>query len=473
MMTRFKQMRIAAVAALTIGVTGCGDLLSGPGLSENPNNPIEASTQALLIATQARTFVLQQGQLARQSSIWTQQISGIFNQQLEWGSRYNVTENDISGHFNGTYIGGGLLDMRKVAEAGVEEGDARLQGIAKVLEGLTMGTAASLWGDIPYREAVDPDIAAPSLDPQEQVYADVQQVLSDAIALLGTASTATLAADLIYNGDSERWARAAHTLKARYHLHVAPRAGQAAYEAALASAQQGINEVPTSAMNAIQGQGPGDFRAFHGNTLDDGNIWSQFYEARSDLAASARMIEVLVARDDPRLEIYFQPAGDGAWRGANQFGLGPAPWSPLNQTDRLFRTFRQPIVTWAENQFIMAEAHYQLGRPGDALTHVNNVRTAMGMTALSGPITLEQIMVEKWITQFQNVDAYSDYRRTCFPRLVPAGANPDAPASEIPGRLPYGVGERLQNPNVPAPADQPARNWNFADVTCPTSGGTI
>ncbi|TVP42436.1 MAG: SusD/RagB family nutrient-binding outer membrane lipoprotein [Gemmatimonadales bacterium] len=473
MMTRFKQMRTAAVAALAVGVTGCGDLLSGPGLSENPNSPVEASTEALLIATQARTFVLQSGQLARQSSIWTQQIAGIFNQQLEWGSQYNVTENDMGGHFAGFYTGGGLLDMRRVRDAGVEAGDARLEGIAKVLEGLHIGTAASIWGDIPYREAVNADISAPILDPQEQVYADVQQVLSDAISLLGTASSASLASDLIYNGDSQRWLRAAHTLKARYHLHVAPRVGQSAYEAALAAAQQGINEAPASALDAINGQGPGDFRAFHGNTLDDGNIWSQFYEARSDLAANARMIGVLVAREDPRLDVYFNPANDGQWRGANQFGLGPAPWSPLDQENRLFRTFRQPIVTWAENQFIMAEAHYQLGRPGDALTHVNNVRTAIGMAALGGPITLEQIMVEKWIAQFQNVDAYSDYRRTCFPRLIPGGPNPQSPAAQIPGRLPYGNSERLQNPNVPPPSAQPDRNWNFENVTCPTSGGTI
>jgi starch-binding outer membrane protein, SusD/RagB family len=472
-MTRFNALRVAVTAALTLGATGCSDLLSGPGLSENPNSPVSASTEALFVATQARQFVLQQGQLARQSAIWTQQMSGIFNQQLEWGSRYNVTENDISAAFSGFYIGGGLLDMRKLQAAAQAAGDARLQGIAKILEGMAMGTATSLWGDIPYREAVNPDFPAPKLDPQEQVYADVQTVLSEGIQLLGSAPSTAYPADLIFNGNSGRWVRAANTLKARYHLHVAPRVGQAAYQAAVTAAEAGINEVPTTPLAARNGQGAGDLRAFHGTTLSDANIWSQFYEARTDLAASERMVGVLVAREDPRLSLYFKKATDDAWRGANQFGLGPAPYSPLNDTDRLFRTFRQPMVTWAENQFILAEAKFQLNRPADALTHVNNVRTAMGLTALSGPITLEQIMVEKWIAQFQNVDAYSDYRRTCFPVLVPAGSDPTRPAASVPGRLPYGQAERLQNPNVPAPASAPAKNWNYANINCPTSGGTL
>jgi starch-binding outer membrane protein, SusD/RagB family len=473
-MTRFKQMRVAAVAALTIGVTGCGDLLSGPGLSENPNSPVTASTEALFIAMQARQFVLQQGQLARQSAIWTQQMAGIFNQQREWGSQYNVTENDLSGAFSGFYIGGGLLDLRKIQAAAQEAGDARLEGIAKVWEGFSMGTAASLWGDIPYSEAVDPAIQAPNLDPQEQVYAQVQTVLSEAISRLQGASTGAMATDLVYNGDAQRWIRAANTLKARYHLHVAPRVGQAAYQAALTAAQAGINEAPTSVAQAMNGQAPGDLRTWSGNTLDDGNIWSMFYEARSDLAASIRIVQIFQNRPgDPRLAVFYAPASDGQFRGANQFGLGDGPWSPPNQSARFVRTFRQPLVTWTETQLIMAEAHYQLGAPGPALTHVNNVRTALGMDPLPGPITLEQIMVEKWLAQFQNIDAYSDWRRTCYPRIVPGGPNAPTPAAEVPGRLPYGSAERLQNPNVPVPSQQPAKNWNFADITCPSTGGTL
>lgn len=465
-----------AALAVTIGVSGCNDFLRGPGISENPNDPVSASLDALFVGMQGRQFVLQQGQLARNSAIWTQQLAGIFNQQREWGSQYNYTENDISGHYAGFYIGGGLNDLRKIQAEANAAGNVRLEGIAKVWEAFSMGTAASLWGDIVYSEAVNPEIATPQLDPQEQVYAAVQALLSSAITQLqGASNTADLPSDLVYSGRSDRWARAANTLKARYFLHVAPRQGAAAYTAALNAANAGINEAPTTAAQAIHGQAPGDLRSFHGNTLDDGNIWAQFDEARTDLAANHRYVTVMQNRGDPRLAEYFSPNG-GVFRGANQFGLsadGSTAWSGLNRTTRVPRTFRQPFVTWAENQFIIAEAQFQLGQPGSALTAVNNVRVAVGLPALAGPITLEEIMVEKWIAQFQNIDAYSDYRRTCFPVLVPGGPSAPTPAAQVPGRFFYGSSERLQNPNIPPPSQQPAKNWNFAEITCPTSGGTI
>lgn len=472
-MRTYRLTTLAGVLAVTVGLAACGDFLSGPGLTENPNNPTEASPEALFIAMQARQFVLQQGQLARQSAIWTQQLAGVFNQQREWGSQYNVTENDISGQYNGFYIGGGLIDLRRLRADARAAGDARFEGIIKVWEAFSMGTAASIWGDLPYREAVSfPAIPTPRLDPQEQVYGDVQALLTDAInQLTGSAATPFSTRDLVYGGDAARWIRAAWTLKARYYLHVAPRVGAQAYQDALAAAQQGINEAPANVDQAMHGQAPGDFRAFHGNTLDDGNIWSQFNEARTDLAANHRFVLVLVARSDPRLAQYFAPGSDGVFRGANQFGLsadGSTDWSTLNRTTRVPRPFRQPFITWMENKLIMAEAEFQVGTNAAALGHVNDVRGALGMTALAGPITLEQILVEKWIAQFQNIDAWSDYRRACYPRLTPGGPSSPTPAAEIPGRLPYGRVERLQNPNIPPPSQQPAKNWNFQPVAaCP------
>lgn len=467
-----RYLKLAGVLAMGAGIAGCDEFLTGPGLTENPNSPITSSNDQLFIAIQARQYVSQEGQLARLSAIWTQQITGIFNQQLEWGTKYLVTENDIQGHYGGFYIGGGLLDMRKIQND--PAADVRLVNIIKVWEAFTMGTAASLWGDIPYREAVTPTIPTPVLDPQQQVYADVQTVLDQAIAALAPLPAASVPTDLTYGGNAQRWVRAAYTLKARYHLHVAPRVGAAAYTAAIAAANQGINEAPGSVANAVNGQGPGDWRSFHGNTLDDANIWSQFLAARADIAANARLINVLNARgNDPRLAGYFDVASDGQYRGANQWGQGPGPWSLVDATNRTPRPFRQPFVTWTENQLILAEAYFQTGNPAQALIHLNNVRTSLGMPVLGVPIDLEQIMVEKWIAQFQNVDAYSDYRRTCYPRLVPGGPTLNVSAAQIPGRVPYGGNERLQNPNIPPPSQQPARNWNFATTTCPTTGGTL
>jgi starch-binding outer membrane protein, SusD/RagB family len=477
-MHRYRSFRVAALFAVILGLTACDDLLQGPGLTENPNSPTAASAEQLFMGIQARQAIVQQGQLARTSSIWIQQISGVFNQQKEYGSFYNYSENEVNQSYQGIYVGGGLIDQRKVQEMAAMAGNVRLEAMAMIYEALTIGTATALWGDIVYREAVTPGITEPKLDPQQQIYEDLQALLDQAITKLQGAPTAAYPQDLIYGGNPERWRRAAYTLKARYWLHVAPRVGQTAYQNALAAANQGINEAPANAQQAMHGQAPGDWRHWHGTTLDDANVWSQFDEARADMVGNARFIDVLKARNDPRLAQYFSLAADDQYRGANQFGNPPADgstnWSRMNRTLRLSRPFRQPIITWAENQLIIAEAQFQLGQLGPALTAVNNVRTAVGLAALPGPITLEQIMIEKWIAQFQNIDAYSDYRRTCFPRIVPGGPNPASPASSIPFRFPYGASERLQNPaNIPLPSAAPTKNWSHENITCPTTGGTI
>jgi starch-binding outer membrane protein, SusD/RagB family len=478
-----RHIKMAGVALVLAAATGCDSFLTGPGLTQDPNFPTQATTEQLLVATQARLFLQLEGQSARTAAIWTQQLAGINNQQRDYGSRYDYSRNelDTNSAFNGFYQSGGLVDLRRLRALAESENNPRVQGIAMVMEALMIGTATSLWGDIPYREAVDPANPAPAIDPQEQVYADVQALLTQAITTLGGAATTALGPDLVYNGNPARWIAAAHTLKARYYLHVAPRAGQAAYQSALTHANQGINEAPTTVSAAIHGQGPGDFRSVHGTTLNtDANIWANFLTERADIAANRRMLDILRQRNDPRLGEYFSPAVGTDFRGADQFGVGgnPQPWSLPNATTRIPLNFRQPFVTWAETQLIKAEANFQLGNLGAALTNVNAVRTAIGMPALAGPITLEQIMVEKWIAQFQNVDVYSDWRRTCFPRLVPGGPNSPTPAARVPGRYVYGSTERQQNPNFAnlAPSQQPADNWNFATQgPCPVgnTGGEL
>jgi starch-binding outer membrane protein, SusD/RagB family len=464
---------------LALGTAGCDTFLSGPGISENPNFPGDATAEQIFIGVQARGFLQMQSQFARTAAIWTQQLAGVNNQQRDYGSRYAMQEGDINNQFDGIYTAGGLIDIRRLRDMAVQAGDTRLQAIAMVWEAFSMGTYASLFGDLPYREAAIPGTAAPSIDPQEQIYADVQELLSDAITLFGGATSAPLETDLVYRGNPARWTAAAHTLKARFYLHVAPRFGTQAYQNALLHAELGINEAPANAVQAMHGQAPGDFRAFHGNTLDDGNIWSQFDEARSDIVANRRMVEILAQRDDPRLTAYFELTPDGEVRGADQFGVGghAEPWSTF-ATERVLRSFRQPFITWAENRLIMAEVNFQLGNAAAALTNLNDVRQAVGLAPLGGPVTLEEIMVEKWIVQFQNIDAYADWRRTCFPRLVPGGPSFPTPAARVPGRYLYGETERLQNPHFEnlSPAQQPADNWNFEPVSpCPpgNTGGEL
>jgi starch-binding outer membrane protein, SusD/RagB family len=459
-----RRLRLVSLALLAAGAGACSDFLTGEGLTENPNNPIDASPLQLLVASQVSLFNQQEGQLARLAAMYTQQLAGTNNQQRDYGASYLLTEGDVTAFWNQTYVGGGLIDLRRVQAAARAAGDDRTRGIALVLEALRVGTATSLWGDIPYAEAVG-TVATPRLDPQQEVYAAVQERLDTAIALLATGEgPGPGTADVIYGGDAARWTQAAWTLKARFHLHTAERLGVSAFSAALAAAANGISAAPTTVAQAIHGGAPGDLRALHGNTTSDGNVWGQFFLSRPDIYANQQFVDLLRRRNDPRLGEYFDPVtvgGAATYQGANQFGVSPAGGaSPIDGAVRRQFTYRQPIVTWTENQLIRAEAHFRLGDAAAALAEVNVVRQAVGLTPLPGPVTLEQIAEEKYVALFQNIEVYNDWKRLCVPRLSPGGAGGQPSPTGIPGRLPYPVGERNTNPNVPKPGDAPLRNWN-------------
>ncbi len=471
-MNRYKKAGV--LLSLAVIGAGCSDFLSGPGLTENPNNATQGTALQQLIAVQANMFTRLEGQLARSAGMYTQQLIGSNNQQLTWGTQYGATESDIPGFMSSLYTGGGLLGLRNIQTAAQSSGDSLIEGVAKVWEGYAFGMGTSIWGDLPYSEALNPAILTPKLDPQQTIYSEVQKRLDEGIAALKAAPTTGNCdpSDLIYCATTgtralqiSRWIAAAYTLKARFYLHLVERQGNAAYTLALAAAQNGISEAPTTTAQAQNGQAPGDFRSFHGTTIDqDGNIWAEFLLARQDIVAGNALVSILKARSDPRLAAYFNANGSGNFVGSDQNNVpvGTGGPSVINTAVRRALTFRQPLVTWAENQLIMAEAKFQLGDIPGATINVNNVRVAVGMPAL-GVVTFNDVMLEKYIAMFQNVDVWSDYKRTCIPTLTPFGSAP-----EVPGRLPYSVTERTANPNLPLPSAYPAgttgvspvRNWN-------------
>lgn len=466
MTTLTRSTRRAGLMGLLVLGAGCGDFLTGPKLTEDPNNPIRASIGQLLTAVQAAQFLQQESQLARLAAMYTQQLSGTNNQQLSWGSQYLIGESDLSGRFSLNYTGGGLVDLRNVQRLAQEAGDAKTEGIAKVWEAFVIGTTASIWGDIPYSEAAS-DIGTPKLDPQQDVYAALQTLLSEAITLLDGAGSGPGTVDLVYGGNVARWKAAANTLKARFHMHTGERLGNAAYTAAIAAANSGINEAPTSVNAAADGAAPGDFRSYHDNNNDQGNIWSQFLSSRNDMTAGAALVAIMNARGtaDPRRARYLTALTTGTFAGSDQFGRVPAGGASLvNPTVRLPLNFRQPLITWTENRLIIAEAQFRLGSTEAARVALNQVRASVGLPDLA-TVTLNDIAEEKYVAMYQNIEVWNDFKRNCYPLLTPGGANL-TPAAEIPGRALYGLAERNANPNIPAPSAQPVRNWNDP-AACP------
>ena len=522
-------LRVLLGLGLALGAAGCSDYLSGPGVAStsDPNNVIKLGKPGpLYIGIQEAGPPQREGQLARWAAEYTQQVAGIARQQAAY-DRYGAGPNDVDTYFLAVYGagigingGGALLDIHKMLQLARKASDSLYIGIGKVYEALDMGFAADRWGDIPYREAADSTIPQPHFDPQLQIYDDLQHQLDSAITIFLAASGptniggATDGSELVYGGRTSAqlgtvYTAVAHSLKARYYMHVAA-TDPTAYQKAFTEAQSGISS-PAD-----------DFLWFHDATPVGQNIWWQFQSQRSgDLGPGAPIINILGRRiaagveDSARIKFYFSevaacvaPTGGTATQvGPVYFGYRPsgnkvlpggkgslcvttAPGQPEPDSTYSFSDFgpfidgssepgdfRQPEITYAETQLIMAEAQWHINCPACAATTVvaqaqpfldaaraNRAYGATGGATVTFPAlpnanapnalpaTLQNIIEEKYVTLFLNPEVWNDYKRTCLPSLAPAPASVTATTpgtAPIPGRLPYGQTEINANPNVP------------------------
>ena len=447
---------IALGGLLAVGAAGCTDFLTrdGIGSDKDPNNPREATRDQLFVAAQAAQFGMQEANIGMMACLFMQQCGGVGGRFVQFRGWYFFSEVDANSDFIQLYSGGGLLDLRRIQEISEENGDRVYAGVAKVLEAMLIGLGADVFGDIPYREAAQFEtIKHPVFDPQAQVYADVQALLTEAIADIesGEGDGPAAAFDLVYRGDFDKWVDAAYTLKARFYLHTVEQPNNGisvtAYQNAIAAATNGIS----SSAN--------DWRAFHGSATSERNIWYQFSQTTfgQDIVAGKPLADLMVARSDPRLDDYFGLNANGGYGGYDAPTDGPADQdeiSPFTGSLRNVPNFRQPMITWEENQLILAEARLMTQGAAAAQPHLDAVRAANGLGSV--PATLENIILEKYVALFQNIEVWNDYKRTCFPGLTPV---PDADfghgfGDEIPGRLFYGSTEMSANPNTPSVAAQ-------------------
>ena len=429
-------LAVIAVSGLSLG---CSDsYFEGPRLNENPNKPSRAAADQQFVGFQAFTFSSLTGDVNRVISLWMQQMAGTGRQWAGY-DQYEVTENDFT--MDDFYAQGGLVDIRGV-QSKVEE-DKLYLGIAQTWEALSMDMTSDVWGDIPFSEAVSEAIT-PKLDKQVDVHNALLGLVDEGMTNMNAGGEGPGEVDLVYGGDKAKWLQAAHTLKARMYMHLGE-TDASAYAKALTETSSGIS----SAAN--------DFTTYHSTTTGEANHWYQFRLQRgTDISAGKFLVDLMKQRNDPRLTAYFSP---GPNAGGQIIGASPGQEFDGRQAwlsaTRGAPEFRQPVITFAENQLIRAEAQYRTNAQAAALATLNGYRASVGLPALSGlggAALLNAILEEKYVALFQNTEVWNDYRRTCYPNLAPASGN------FIPARLVYGTDERRANPNIPSPAQQPRRN---------------
>jgi starch-binding outer membrane protein, SusD/RagB family len=423
---------VAALGAATV-LAGCHDYLTGGELSNDPNRPSSATADRLFVGVMSNIWAMYGSDPARLGGIFTQQLLGTNGQYSTLSISLTTNEQTTNGFFTTVYAGGGLTDIHREQQLVKAANDSLWLGISQVQEGLLMGAAADLFGDVVYSQAYSgPN---PKLDPQMQVYDSLQNLLSAAIrnmAATGRTNLGPGGADIIFGGDPDAWTRVAHTLKARLYLHTAE-VRPTAYQSALAESRLGIQD-PSGSL----------IMRFSGNSGEQ-NFWYQFDVVNRPgyMTPNPAFVELLQQRNDPRLDVYFN---------ADQSDLSDAFVDP---------TRSQPIITAQENLLIEAESAYRTGNQGLALTALNEEQDIEGVAltpaSTTGPALLREILTEKFIALFGQIEPWNDYKRTCFPNIAPPES---ARGRKFPARLLYDANERQTNTNIPGAEAQPFRNAN-------------
>jgi hypothetical protein len=453
-------LKVFLFGILAIFLASCEKWID-PAINTDPAKPTDVSLNLLLPAAEAGLAFQMGGDVVRPACQWMQQFAGLGNQPIAF-DRYNFTQVETDNMWKWGLYAGHLMDLNVMIKKAATEGSPHYGGVAKALMACGMGTVTDLWGDAPYSQAFQgANDLTPAYDSQEQIYATINQLLDEAITDLA-ASTSLFSPggdDLIYGGDLERWTKAVYTLKARYALHLSKRGGATAYNNALVALQNGMTA------------NSDDLEFYFGQNASEENLFSQFLVQRpGDITMCVTFITKLIDNQDPRLP-QFADTTEGNIGSHPGLGDGDAP--PIGY-------YAQPnspvqLISYVEALFMKAECEYKTGTGDPKQTLKDAVASSLDkfgvfdqawidnfnakVDTLSGEALFEEIMTQKWIALFDQVETFTDWRRTNYPTLTPAALAVTLD-QQLPRRYPYPTSERIYNgANMPQGLTISSRVW--------------
>jgi len=365
-----------------------------------------------------------------------------------------------------------MAPVSKIAAAGTPTQRPDYWAVALLIQVEAMDRVTDRFGPIPYSKAGSSITSVP-YDSQQSVYNQFFLQIDTAIANLkayiqahpGQKPLGTN--DLVYKGDYTEWLKFANSLRLRLAMRLVK------IDAATAQAQaEKAMADPDGLLSA-----PGDDALVAQSGGRNNDIWT-VAASYGDCRMNAALLTYMTGYHDPRLPMYATPAttsavaaaAPGGYEGIrigalvdkSVYGVYASP----NTTTTFTQTASQYFMTAAEMWFLKAEAalrgwagagdvqtDYEQGINTSfqqwkvsAGTYVSNTTdTALAYTdpnnagnndtaltkitiawdnGASDETKLERIITQKWIAMFPDgQEAWSDYRRTGYPRLFPVVNN--------------------------------------------------
>ncbi|MEH0152513.1 SusD/RagB family nutrient-binding outer membrane lipoprotein [Limibacter armeniacum] len=343
---------------------------------------------------------------------------------------------------------------------------------AKIWNVYMFSLMTDMYGDIPYTEAFINN--EPKFDKQSEIYAAFFTTLDEAIKMikdnqgLGYPSFGT--ADVLFNGDLEKWIRFANAQKLRLGMRIS--------NVDAAKAQEVVSSIPLDELILDNSQNAKMWceTATNAVTHDVKNALGFVYNWH-EIRVSKTMMDKLKPASgaiDPRLYRFAEPNDDGEYVGLPN---GQSRTDLAAEKDYFKEKFNNVgpaynsqevevayhLLTSAEVNFLLAEAALKGWVSGSAqdyyesgimksmeqfeVTDATAISDFMAAPEVSynAASAMEQIMTQKWVAFFTNpMQAWCEMRRTGIPAPMPLV---DAfPGNEdMPRRIPYSTDEANYN----------------------------
>lgn len=463
-------MKPAAVlmTALSLTIAGCSDFLD---VNDNPNNSTEVNPTLVLPSGQAGIAIVLGNHYQVNGGIWAQ-----FWTQNRSSSQYRSVDGyyQTASSFDRPWqilYADAMVDLQKVINQGGVPTYRQHAAIGMILKAYDLQMLTDAFGDIPNREALlgeDEANIAPAYDSQESVYDSIFALLDRAEAIADPSYEFQPGPeDLIFGGDMAKWEAFANTLELRAYLrlaYVAPDKARAGIEKLA-----GATFLTENASMTFIGIG-GNQNPLYAEMVG--------YGLTQNLVASETAVDTMKALNDPRLYAYYQPGADTTAIIAIPQGsffespIGnisfPGPVTGADPKNAKSATAPVVFISAAESYFLQAEAIsrgwlqgdarslFQQGitasftsldvAPGNYITNAVAAWPAAGFEA-----QLEAIITQKYFAMdgLQGFEAWTEYRRTGYPRRLIVSPESLLDPGEMPERFLYPNVELTRNPKFP------------------------
>ncbi|MCS4165455.1 SusD/RagB family nutrient-binding outer membrane lipoprotein [Sphingobacterium sp. BIGb0116] len=388
-----------------------------------------------------------------------------------WGSSnlYNISPNFVGNTWKVYYStsGNNLKQAIKIAEsANPVQNNAAAQ--CKIILAQLMFEATTLYGDVPYTEAWDPEnFPYPKYDAQKDVLENIIKLLDEATAQIDANSSLKIADyDVFYKGDLNQWKKLANSIKFKTLMVMVDK------DPSKADAIGKLAAAPETMINAAVDT----WKVPYTTTVNNENPKYRLFLGENPFTYANKLVtDIMVPKSDPRLPKYFDLGPDSKSYVGVLANVDADSKTSLISKYLYRKDAPSLLLSYQEMLFLEAEVYARgLGVSKD-MTKANDLyrkglQAAMNfyeadpaavsvylnalpaLNTLADP--LKEIHTQQWIDLMDRpLEAFVQWRRSGtdgneIPKMeVPKGAT----SGPLFRRFPLSTDETAANPNIPNP----------------------